>query len=43
MKSLRRFHPLSMSLVSIHMQFITVDAIQEKLTVVVDSALSGLD
>ena len=43
MKSLRRFLPLSMSLVGAHMEFITVDAIKEILTVVVDSALSGLD
>lgn len=43
MKSLRRFLPLSMRLVGVHMGFITVDAIKEKLTVVVDTALSGLD
>ena len=43
MKSLRCFLPLSMSLVGVHSHFITVDAIKEKLTVVVDSALSGLD
>ena len=34
---------LSSSLVGVHMGFITVDAIKEKLTVVVDTALSGLD